>query len=267
MSAFDTPKEHVAWAREAINELHSEFLKFFAPRPRPPFVEEREPHGTVVDIDPDTGHHVYKFKILDTLPRALTRKATETLNNIRHSFDQTVYAACVTIGKVPKKGNIVFPWRSNPIDLQRTLEKGTIPSELWDAIKRQEPYPTGNGYTGGNDIVREIAKLANGKHNIGLTITPMIVSVSHPTIISPPGQLSDCYVPNPRWDPVKNEMIIAVVSPGVKIYNNYGIQLDVGFDIPRFSFDEPVIRLLNIFADSADSFVEGIEADCSRIIG
>jgi len=84
--------------------------------------------------------------------------------NTREAWNQAVYAACVSIEKVPSKGNLHFPWRSSPSDLNETLKRGPIPSEFWDVIRGEEPYPTGDGYTGGNDAIKEISKLANDKH-------------------------------------------------------------------------------------------------------
>jgi len=264
LPAFDRPKESIAWAREAINELDVSFLDFFRPKPFGPIIQGQKPYGQVVNIDPETGNEVHKFKIFKTLPSSLSRKATEALGNLRNSFDQAVYAACVSIRKVPKKRNLYFPWKTSLADLDGTLKNGPVPTEFWDVIKREEPYPTGNGYTGGDDTIREIAKLANGKHTVGLTITPRISSYVHPSIS---GSRSRIEIPGIRWDPVKNEMIMAIVSPGMDVKHDYQVQLQVGLDVPPPLRDIPAIAIFNAFADRAERFTKSIEAECKTIIG
>jgi len=263
LPAFNRPKESIAWAREAINELDVSFRDFFHPKPLGPIIKGRKPYGQVVDIDPETGDEVHKFKIFDAVPSALSRRATEALGNLRNSFDQSVFAACSAIGRIPKKGNLHFPWRTSPIDLNRTLENGPVTAEFWEVIKREEPYPTGNGYTGGDDTIREIAKLANGKHTVGLAITPRVSSYTHPSIFSSGNRV---VIPGIRWDPVKNEMIMAIVSPGTDVKHDYKVQLQVGLDVAPPLRDIPAIALFNAFADRAESFTKAIEAECSKIL-
>ncbi len=262
LSAFDRPKESITWAREAINELDVNLRDFFHPKPNGPNLQGQKPYGRVVDIDHETGDEVHKFKIFEPLPSSLSRRASEALANLRNSFDQAVYAACVSIGKIPRKENLHFPWRSHPNDLDKTLEKGPIPAEFWDVIKREEPYPTGNEHTGGDDAIREIAKLANGKHTVGLTITPIISSYVHPSIS---GHGIRGEIPDIKWDSVNNEMIMAIVSPGMNVKDDYKVQLQVGLDVPPPLRDIPAIAILNAFADRAERFTKAIEAECIAI--
>jgi len=260
---FDRPKKTTAWAREAINELDANLREFFSPKPRGPILHGSMVHGQVMEIDSETGHEIHKFKLLKTLPSSLDRRATEALNNLRNAFDQAVYAACASIGEPPKKGNRHFPWRQDPTDLGRTLEKGSIPTKLWDVIKREEPYPTGNGYAGGDDIIRKIATLANKKHTVGLTITPRITSYTHPSIA---GSGNHVMIPMPQWDKVKNEMIMAIVSPGMDVKHDYKVEFQVALDVPAPLGDIPAISLLNAFANRAARFTEKIEAECKIIM-
>lgn len=127
LPAFDRPKESIAVAREAIHELDAAFGEFFRPKPAGAITDGRKVYGQVVDIDPETGNEVHKFKIFEPLPRILSRRTAEALLNIRESWNQAVYAACVSINKVPRRQNLHFPWRSSPADLDATLKKGAIP--------------------------------------------------------------------------------------------------------------------------------------------
>ncbi|MDJ1466150.1 hypothetical protein [Nitratireductor sp. GZWM139] len=264
LPAFDRPKESITWARDAIQELDADFTNFFKPKPTGPITYGKKVYGKVVDIDPETGHELHKFKVFERLPSVLSRRTTEALIHIRESWNQAVYAACASIDKLPKRGNLHFPWRSSPTDLNATLKHGPIPAELWDVIRREEPYPTGNGYDGGDDHIKEISKLANDKHTIGLTATARVISYTHPTIH---GAISFVSIPAPKWDSVNNEMVMAVVSPGTNVEHNYEVQLQVGLDVPGPLRDVPAIGILNAFADRAEAFTKSIEAECMRISG
>jgi len=134
---------------------------------------------------------------------------------------------------------------------------------LWDVIKREEPYPTGNGYTGGDDTIKEVSKLANGKHTVGLAITARISSYVHPSV-SGSGSVR---IPGIRWDPMNNEMIMAIVSHGMDVKHDYKVQLQVGLDVPPPLRDKPAIAIFNAFADRAECFTKAIEAECKTIIG
>lgn len=251
---FSRPKQTIAWAWSAIEELHAELTKFVADQP-----------GEMVnDFDTKPGHRIVKFKFANQLPSTAVRKATEALVNIRHAYDQILYAACATIGATPKKP-ITFPWAENPVDVRRKLEtKGVVPIELWEVIEAQEPYQKGVGYSGGSNGIRRLAKTANSKHTIG--IEPIAI----PTIVIPP-PMSGVLAPGQElswgmgWDATKKELVLATLPVDFDVSDEYSIGIEVVFDattaVPGFA----VVPALAYFWRRANKFLAEIESKCEEI--
>jgi hypothetical protein len=255
---FDSPTETIAWAREAINELQTIFQGFCNNNN---FREFRE-------IDDDAGEEVLKIKLISAFPREMRRKCTEAMERIRHSFDQSLYAACWAIGHRPKE-SIYFPWAQNPLDLERRLWDGKpkpskIPIELWPILRRFEPYSRGNGYPGGNDIIRELAKIANRKHTINLSVTANVSSTTYDNIhiIS----ATSFSIPSPRWDPVKNEVELMRLAGKIDPDYKYSVQFYVALnESPPLNL-VPAIGVLNAFADKAQTVLDGLESEVQFIL-
>ncbi|WP_299648066.1 hypothetical protein [uncultured Jannaschia sp.] len=264
LRAFDRPKESIRWAREAVDEFQSGFRQFFEEQTRPPVLHPCYPYVRIIDLEPETFDQIHKLRFCYALPRALERKANEALQNIRNSFDQSLFAACTAIHKVPRRGDLRFPWCTTPNDLAARLNKRQIiPAEFHEIIRREEPYPTGDGYTGGNDTIRQIAHLANDKHTVGLKV------LTHAAVARPPSIMSlDPWVvvPEPSWNMVKNEIFLCKVSPRSKVHDNYQLSLQVAFDVSAPVGDMAADTLLGEFADRAKRFAEVIEARCTRLI-
>jgi len=160
---------------------------------------------------------------------------------------------------VPKRANLFFPWRSSSNDVERKLRSGAIPPQLWEAIRQEEPYPTSNLYSGGNDVARALAKLANGKHTVGLSTLLRVVRCGLPTVR---GSGSFAQFPNPHWDPERNELVLAIVDPSLTVDQDYKVDLALGLAGPAPITRIPATRLLATFADRAERFTARIEAKC-----
>ena len=92
---FAPAQESIDWAKQAIEDLHRDLARFFD---QPDVIE------VVTEIDAQTGEYVKKVRVIKDVPNAFRRKATEALNNARHSFDQSVFAARNIVGKRSAKG-------------------------------------------------------------------------------------------------------------------------------------------------------------------
>ena len=193
-SAFRPAKESVSWAHEAINEFDVRARAFFCP-------DRRE---IITDIDPQTLKSVHKLRLKEPLPLELTRKATEALTRTKEAFDQATFAARKLLSGPPRK-SVYFPWACSPTDLIRLLEERGLDKRLWDLFESYQPYPTGNSYSGGSDVIRALATLANRKHTIGLVVQPSVTFMMHPI----QGDVVMRYFMPPVWDAVKNEAVIA----------------------------------------------------------
>lgn len=255
-SPFEPSRKSINWAREAINELDSALGAYFA----------GEPLTQVVDIDPDTGHKLLKRVLTAPLPDVIGRKATESMNNLRHSFDQAINGACTALGKRPSSGKearrLNFPWSTDPIDLGHFLKNRPIPPELWDELKRQQPYPRGEGYAGGDDLIRGMATLANTKHNTGLTFDVEFAGMRGPSMLNGnfmaiPSKL--------QWDTVKQEVVVATFDDFAEVYDDYTLRVYVAFDVTGILKRTPLQSALGAFLDKAQRVVDALEQECARI--
>lgn len=243
--ALDRPKETLRWAEEALGELERLAAAFFQSRP----------HREVVEVDPATGFQTVKIRLVEPLPGDVNRRASEALQHTRHAFDQITFA----IAKEPASQPI-FPWAQTPKDLDGLLRKRGVPTELWDAFKRREPYFRGNGYAGGNDGLRHLAQLANNKHTIGLTVATQVDSVTTGEFSGKFSGAHDVRVVSPSWDPVKAEMVVAILPPGVASKGTHKITSQIVFDgsSPLEGID--VFLALPAFLRGAKTICEDIEA-------
>lgn len=264
LSHFDSPREVIGWAEEGVDELDAACRAFF----------REDVFRKVTEFDEGTNQNIVKLKIIKSIPTNIARLTTEALNNLRHSFDQSVYAACRMLGK-PTSKHLYFVWAESPADLDgglgkpisRTNKTPQIPPELWPKLRTFEPYPRGRTYPGGNDLIRGLAKIANRKHTVRLDFAPDPTSVNYPSVTGAwkvePGQTFR--FPKPAWDAVKNEMILAVVPAGLKIHNDAIVAFNVAFDEAKPLKGYPIVPALREFLAKAKAVCEGLEREATRI--
>jgi hypothetical protein len=250
LTPFDTPRESIDWAAEAINELHAIDREFLG----------NENMRIVIEPHDKPQYQCLKVKALKPPPSRLRRKATEALNNLRHSFDQSLHAACVVLKEPRPYTN--FPWRENLASVKGYLRSKDIPADLWDVIIGQEPYPTGEKYPGGDDFLYSVAQIANRKHTIGIRIVPQIRDTGQPNL---EGRF--ILIPEPVWDPVKNEQIIAIGPSDMKATGHYTIILNIAFDESGPLRDQALAWGLAAFHSKAKKVADSLEARCIELLG
>lgn len=264
---FDRPKESIRWAREAIDDLDAIVADYTATKTRGPQLLPTKPYLKIVDLDRETGNEIHKLKIVFPVPGLATRRANEALQNIRNSFDQALYSACARIGKVSRKGNLHFPWCTSPSDLKGRLAapKNVIPDEFKVLIGAEHPYPTGDSYAGGDDTIRELAHLANGKHTVGLSIATASATERPPSAITRAGWFH--VRPPGGWYAMKKEIFLCEVPPRSQVNDDYIVHLEVAFDVTPPLGNIPASRILREFAHRSKSFTEKLERHCVRLAG
>jgi hypothetical protein len=257
---FLTSLETLSWAKEAVEEFNSECRDFF----------HNDPARRIIEFDEKTGENVHKINPTRRLPSSVARKATEAISHTKNAFDQALYAACIVVGG-PPKGSIYFPWSESPIDLEHRLRgKKTsppkIPVELWPIIRYFEPYPTGQAHTGGDDLVRELAKVANRKHTVRLTFTLHVVGFEYTNInaFAARGPLS---ILNPTWDPVNNEIVLVRASTETEIDYNCKIAIQITFNEPGLLAQKSVVDSLSNFLAKAQTVADRLQRECASIMG
>jgi hypothetical protein len=252
-AAFAVPEKTIRFAQEATDELKVEIADFFAHR-----------HGEfariLVEIDPDTGENVQKLKIVSQISESIERKATEALNNARHSFDQSLNAACSILKGRPT--NLNYPWTRDLGDLDGRLKNPDIDVRLRDSVRAHQPYRTSDGHPFGNDLVRVIATIANRKHNLGLAVAGEIASIKHPPI---KGSVQSLRIPMPKWDAMKNEAELMRWKGELEIGPKYEIEFYIRFDDARLLEPVELVFALNAFTAKAHEVCESLKAKCLEL--
>ena len=264
-NAFAHPRQTIGWAKEGIYELDVQCISFF----------NSKPLKSVIDKDAEAGQQTYKIVLVKTLPSSVARKATETLGHIKNSFDQATHAALSVIR--PGKNKVNFPWADSKEDLEYRLgavtKKSTpsvpkIPPELWSAFRSLEPYACDKGYTRDDNVIRELAEIANRKHTLNLTFVPSIIGGVLPGFRSGPAGTNKGPAPRlliPRWNSVKNEVILAQMPMGFELIHGVHLALYAAFNEPRPLNELGVVDGLKLFVEKADSVIEVLEKEVRKV--
>jgi hypothetical protein len=246
VSKFDTSREYVRWARDAIKELQATLSVFV----------EQSGGGIVIEKDPKTGIVVEKLRFSESIPGGLRRRATESLLHCRHAFDQATFTARnIVSGR--SNDSIYYPWAQTPVDLERRLSR--LDEQLRDVFRKHEPYPRSDAYPGGNDVIRALARLANNKHTVGLSIIGRILSMKHPEI---KGSLDLLEIGLPKWDPEKGEATLMRWKGDAEVTGHYDFEFEVVLDDPCLPMPVNAIGGLTDFAAMASHVIETLQAAC-----
>jgi hypothetical protein len=213
------------------------------------------------EFDAETGENVRKLKLIKPIPLDVSGFLRSAFLDIKHSFDQSLFAAAQSAGCARFRKN--YPWANTPdgvkgiIESRQTDKHSALPGFLIDEVLRQEPYATGEGFAGGNDLIREIAKMVNDKHTVGFRVS---ASVSRTIMrnVSIRGPVSS---PMSGWDPVKEELVLARMKPGSSFsYQECSLSVQILFksagDIGKVS----AIPAAKQFADRAQVALNGFKA-------
>lgn len=254
LSYFDHPHQTLVFSKKAFGDLIFSLTSFF----------EKKPFVTVAEEDVRTGNNIHKIKLNQPIPDKIIRLATEIINNTKNCFDQSTFSACASIGRIPKK-DIHFPWRSSPNDLEIWFEskKSIIPEELRDIFRQHAPYPQGTGYTGGDNQIRELARIANNKHTIGLHIHGHITEYTHPSLS---GTISFVQIPAPKWNVVKNEMIVLEVSKDAIVKHDHKFTFGIFISGLPDRVNSEIVNSLGRFIQKAEQVNSDLYAKCREII-
>lgn len=255
LRAFDRPQNLINFSTSAIEEAHAAW-KNFANTDNFPIVGEIYNHS---------GDTIVKVVLDNPIPDIIERRFTEALNNLRNSFDQSLFAICSVISKPIKDAH--FPWAQNPDPelKHKFVHKKTgnilIPPETWDVIKRHEPYRTGSTYSGGNDLIRDLAKIANSKHTVGIKVDCLSSSITFPSRSGPlfAGEYLIEYTP--KWDVTNNEMILTRYKTSQMVSDGqYSFVLDININAPPPAGVVSAFFALYQFRDKAQAVLNDFKA-------
>lgn len=253
---FGAAEESIDWAKSDIADLNAGFSEFFT----------QDNITFVTEIDERTGYEIAKIKVADRVPMSkFKRSAVNALMHSRNCFDQAVNIAGMHITGKRFKRN--FPWSDSLTDLEGHRLKG-FPENLRSAIKSLEPYPRGDSYTGGSDLIRALARLCNNKHSIGFSIDMLGgIDFGGAVKITGMGTLESLDIFPPNWDPDRQEVVlwrIGAEGVGLELNDNTRLGFNVCFEIPELSNLPEVRFALHEFLVAAERSLKLVKTVCGK---
>lgn len=194
---FRSPELLLAWADQDFEELANALSGYYADSPIEKFAE----------YDVAMGRMAFRVRITDPPPDICRKLAFHILCDLQHFFDQLAFSAYVAVkGELPTK-RLYFPWADNPKKLESNLS--SYPESLRDCFLEMEPYPTGEAWEGGDDLIYHLRKMVGpSKHQVTLTPTLAPSGVDFRTADGS----SDFRVPFDGWDP-ENALFTLAYGP------------------------------------------------------
>lgn len=204
LAEFESARTLLRWASVDIQNFYLSEQAFI----------DDAPYEVFTELDADTGHHFLKARMAK-VPDELCKLASHALWDIKHSLD---HATCAAVRKIygPDIDDIHFPIRSHLNSFESALratmkvagaEVLKYPVQLHDVLRRLEPYPTSDSYSGGSDEICALSKLANDtKHSVSLSATASVGILGMKAI----GGLIK-FFPEPHISP-ENELTLALVN-------------------------------------------------------
>jgi hypothetical protein len=127
------------------------------------------------ELNPKTEMMELKVRF-SPVPHRIRGLANNIIKDLRDALDQATFAATLHITGSARKRSAHFPFGSSPDDLDTAITRNQckdIPRELYSILKGFEPYPTGDGYSGGNNFLRLLGKIS-GPHKHRITLAPAV---------------------------------------------------------------------------------------------
>lgn len=257
---FESPFFLIAWAKEQLDELDALADIFF----------NADNHTIVNEFNRKTGQNEVKVKIAP-VPMKFRGKTTAIITDLRSTLDQAVASASTYItGQVSPKRH--FPFGQSPSDLENSLSlkkngatKG-IPVELYPLLRRFEPYPTGDGYAGGDNILKALSRISGpNKHQVTIrtAFAPQSTGIGNFNIQFTDG--GGAIFPWLSQSGRNDELVILSFSPGSYAQMEIDVSAYIAFDDPKMR-RVPVIAFLRECHDRVTKVVEDLKAE-ALVIG
>lgn len=251
LGEFESAAALLRWANGDVKRLYYSVKRYFA----------GEPCEGVGEFDPKTGYHAYKIHFLKAPPETWRRLTFRVICDIRHCIDQAMFAAVhIVEGSAPDR-DIYFPWAKCPVDLTHRRKK--VSEQLWPTLDRLEPYPRGDGYSGGDDTIFAIRNLAGpNKHRVAVS------PAARPTAMQMSGTgFGRVIIPKDGWDASKNEFTVMLVEHLPDPDYEFQVAVDIAFGQVEGLGGKPVLPVLNHFGRYAYFVINELLHDARKIAG
>lgn len=231
---FESVDYLIEFTRSEIAQLKTEFDKHL-----------RAAYRFTTEVHPKTLNRELKIKRFEPFPLNFRGRTNNIVTDLRNILDQATYAATLFLtGKESRCAH--FPFGDSPDDLENSLSRRKagrckqIPPELYDTFRLIQPYPAGDTYTGGNDILKLLSRISGpNKHRITLAISAhategLLRTPAGQTgyINIPPGNPGDppaVILPQQRWNEKAGELVFLSLPVGSETNLQADVTLSVVF--------------------------------------
>lgn len=258
---FESSRYLIRFAEKEIADLEAAIRAF----------HDTKPYAVLTELNPQTGQYELKIKGVRPLPWQFRGAASNIIKNLRDALDQAVASATELItGR--ENAHSHFPFGEGPDDLENSLSrrkagrcKGIAP-ELYDVLRRAEPYPTRETHPGGNDILKVLNKVSGpNKHKVTITTSARIGEHTYGGGLMKFGKGGGRIGVDDRWDRAKNQFVLMAFGADA-VMDDVKVQaaMDVAFN-NSFLRDVPVIDFLRSALIHVTKVVEDVAAEALRI--
>lgn len=225
-----------------------------------------EGHSHVVDVDPTTGDKTYKVKFNKPIPGKARYIAGAALNDLKHALDQAMCDVIKVTTDLRDVKDIYFPFGTHPNDLAaRVARFQDLPQEIVSLLNGFESYPTGKGYSGGDNLLADFSKVVGtNKHQVTCNIRCSIPEFRADSIIGY-GLIRELRMP-PRWDMANNELIVGIAGPSAHLKYDFEMAVEVVFTNAGVLTGTPVEPVIGALIDRVDKIVSDLESTSKSLV-
>lgn len=247
---FDTPQKSINWAKQFIEKGEEATKLYF----------DQGPFMMIAEHNQATGEILKKFKLIREPSPEIEGFFTDAVVRIKHSFDQSLYAAAQAAHYFKFDKN--YPWSdsySGLISILKARQKNKntkLSQKILDEIVRQKPYFLDKDNQSPDYLIREMARIANDKHTIGFTAAASVCSmrIQGLTMVGP----AEFLYP---WDPIKKEMVIYRTMLGGSVtHGKPTFSADIFFDRNGILRTVAAGVALQQFVDRAQYVLDGFKS-------
>ena len=244
---LDGSRYCVSRGREHILALQSEIEAFF----------RSDPFASVTEVDGSSHEDIHKIKLVKAMPESLCGIAFDAVSNLRAALDQAGHA--IGVGSGAKGRCSAFPFGDTLSEVESRAKGGSkdIPVPMFGLMVASGPYG------GGNDLLWALNKLCNlHKHEI---VIPVAIYTGSGYIKEAQFSAVKKFVFPPKWDPARQEMVLAVVPHGSA--GNWNMEIETVIAIAKVEgvVGKPAVMVLNGIANVVERIVNTLETEGMRL--
>lgn len=251
---FESAQFLVGWANTQFNELKTLIEAFL----------DSGPTTMVKEFNNQTRMNELKVRF-NPVPGNIRGKTSNIIKDLRDALDQATNAATSLISGKTKR-NAHFPFAGSPDDFDTAVARNQckdIPPSLHATLKGYEPYPSGDGWSGGNNFLRLLGRVSGpNKHRFTLTATGDMahINIQIKEAFGPPGEFSHFG----RFDRNGDYVVVAVGPNSHVEFEKISFHCYVSFADTKLK-GIPVTQFLKANCDTVGSIVQDLQTQAVTI--